>query len=289
MDFIDEEYGARLLLEFVEEHLEALLEVSTVLRAGQQGAQVEQVHDAVSDHLRHIGIHDALRQTLGDGGLAHARLADQERIVLAAATEDLDDALQFVFPTHQGIDGTCAGKIVQVAGESLQRALRLALASTLNTAMVLGTLPFIAFGYAMRDVIDHVDALDVLLLQQVDGRRLLLVENGHERIGAGHFLAAAGLNMEYRAAQNALEAQGHLRVPLSVAGGNERRRLFDMLAEGGAQAIKVGTHLDQHVVRGCVVEKCQEQMLHGQKLVAFRLRVLKRLGDGRVHVLAKHG
>ena len=47
---------------------------------------------------------DALRQALGDGGLAHARLADQHRVVLLAAREDLDDALDLVLAADDRVE-----------------------------------------------------------------------------------------------------------------------------------------------------------------------------------------
>ena len=39
---------------------------------------------------------DLLREPLDDGGLAHAGLADQHRVVLGAAGQDLDDALDLL-------------------------------------------------------------------------------------------------------------------------------------------------------------------------------------------------
>ena len=41
---------------------------------------------------------DALGQALGDGGLAHARLADEAGVVLLAAVQDLDDPLDLLSP-----------------------------------------------------------------------------------------------------------------------------------------------------------------------------------------------
>jgi hypothetical protein len=42
-------------------------------------------------------LHDGVRQALGDGGLAHARLAQQDGVVLGAARQDLDH------PVHLGV------------------------------------------------------------------------------------------------------------------------------------------------------------------------------------------
>src|SRR5881296_2491895 len=45
-----------------------------------------------------------LRETLDDRGLAHAGLANEDRVVLRAAREDLDDAPDLLVATDDGID-----------------------------------------------------------------------------------------------------------------------------------------------------------------------------------------
>ncbi len=47
----------------------------------------------VAQELGHLVLDDALGQPLDDRGLADAGLADQDRVVLLAPAEDLDDAL----------------------------------------------------------------------------------------------------------------------------------------------------------------------------------------------------
>ena len=56
-------------------------------------AHVECEHGRVLEHLRHFAVHDLARQALGDRGLADAGIADEERVVLLPAAEDLDGAL----------------------------------------------------------------------------------------------------------------------------------------------------------------------------------------------------
>ena len=48
--------------------------------------------------LGHVAAHDALRQALDDGRLAHAGLADQHRVVLGLARKDLDDPADLARP-----------------------------------------------------------------------------------------------------------------------------------------------------------------------------------------------
>ena len=52
----------------------------------------------VAEQLGDVAVDDQLGQALDDGGLADAGLAEQHRVVLGAAAEDLDDALDLVVP-----------------------------------------------------------------------------------------------------------------------------------------------------------------------------------------------
>ena len=54
--------------------------------------------------FRHVALDDALGQSFRDGGLADARIADIQRVVLGAAAEDLDGALDFQIAADQWID-----------------------------------------------------------------------------------------------------------------------------------------------------------------------------------------
>ena len=62
----------------------------------------------VLQHLRHVAFDDLARQALGDRRLADAGLADIERVVLGAAAQDLDGALDLVLAADQRIDPAIA-------------------------------------------------------------------------------------------------------------------------------------------------------------------------------------
>ena len=104
VDLVDEEDRAGLLLQLGDHALQALLEIAAVLGARDQRAHVERVDRAVGEHVRHLLLDDHARQALGDRGLADAGLADVQRVVLAAAAEDLDGALDFELAPDQRID-----------------------------------------------------------------------------------------------------------------------------------------------------------------------------------------
>ena len=121
VQLVDEENDVAALGDLLHHLLEALLELAAVLRARDQGREVERVDLLVLEQLRHLAVGDALREALDDGGLADARLADQHRVVLRAAREDLHDALDLGLATDDGVQLGLGGKLGQVAPELVEQ------------------------------------------------------------------------------------------------------------------------------------------------------------------------
>ena len=105
--------------------LQPLLEVAAIARAGQQRAHVERVDHRLLQHLGHLALDDLARQALGDRRLADAGLADIERVVLGAAAQHLDGALDLVLAADQRIDPALAGLLVEVDAIGGQRLVAL--------------------------------------------------------------------------------------------------------------------------------------------------------------------
>lgn len=55
------------------------------------------------DGFRDVAVGNLLREALCYGGLAHARLTDEARVVLGAAAEDLSHALNLLLPPHHRV------------------------------------------------------------------------------------------------------------------------------------------------------------------------------------------
>ena len=90
---VDEQDDVAALADLLHDLLQALLELAAVLAAGDERREVERVELLVLDGLGDLVARDALREALDDGGLADAGLADEHRVVLGAARQDLHDAL----------------------------------------------------------------------------------------------------------------------------------------------------------------------------------------------------
>ena len=98
------------------------------------------------------------------------------------------------------------GLLVEVDAIGVERVVA-ALLALLAALLLLGALhpPRLGaarrLGDAVRDVVDRVEAGHVLLLQEIDGVALALGEHRDQHVGAGHLLAARGLDVDRGALQ----------------------------------------------------------------------------------------
>jgi hypothetical protein len=138
VDLVDEDDDFLVVLELLQQALEALLELSAVLGPGHQERQVERENSAIGEQRRDVAVHDPRREALDDRRLAHSGLAQQERVVLGASAEDLDDSLDLFVPPDERIELALRGQQRQVprvladVGRVIRRGLGLELASPLH-------------------------------------------------------------------------------------------------------------------------------------------------------------
>ena len=114
VQLVDEQHRVVGVAQLLDDLLEPLLELAAVLGAGDEAADVQRQDALVEQRLRNVARDDALGQALGDGRLADARLADQRRVVLGAAAEDLDDALDLLLAADDRIDLAGANGVGEV-------------------------------------------------------------------------------------------------------------------------------------------------------------------------------
>ena len=109
VQFVDEQHRVGGTLDLVDHLLETFLELAAVLGAGHQRAHVQGQHAPVAQRFRHFAADDALGQTLHDGRLADAGFADEGRVVLGSAAENLDHPLDLVVPADHRVQLVGAG------------------------------------------------------------------------------------------------------------------------------------------------------------------------------------
>ena len=110
--------------DLLQHGLQPLLELTAVLRACEQGADVERPNTLALQPLGNVAGDDPLREALDDRGLADARVADQHRVVLRAPRQHLNDAPDLLVPADNGVELAGLGERGQVAAELLQRLVR---------------------------------------------------------------------------------------------------------------------------------------------------------------------
>ena len=137
VELVDEQDDVAALGDLLHHLLEALLELAAVLRAGDERRQVERVDLLALQQLGHVGVRDPLREALDDGGLADARLADQDRVVLRAAREDLHDPLDLGLAADDGVELALGGELREVAAELVEQLRGLLALALRRSALAL--------------------------------------------------------------------------------------------------------------------------------------------------------
>ena len=101
MHLVDDENNVALLADLFDESLHAAFKLTAKLRPRHQRREIQQVNLLIPELHGHVAVCDTLGKAFGDGGLADTRFADETGIVLLAAVEDLDHALQLLLaPDH---------------------------------------------------------------------------------------------------------------------------------------------------------------------------------------------
>ena len=117
MQLVDEDDDVGVVGQLLHDRLEALLELTAVLGAGDDQRDVERQNPLVRQEVRDVAVHDLLREPFDDGGLADARFADQDGVVLRPAAQHLLHALELVLPADQRIELVLHRRLGQIAAE----------------------------------------------------------------------------------------------------------------------------------------------------------------------------
>ena len=182
MELIDEQDDLAVrLLDLLEHGLQAVFKLAAVLGASHQRAHVQLDKVAVTQRAGHVAGHNTLGDALDDGGLAHARLANQYRIVLGTTRKNLNGAANLVGTANYRVELAGARKVADVAAVLLQR---------LELSLVLGRGNTIIAAQLLVDLLDAL-ARDTCIVEDAACISLILGER-HEQV-LGHHKGVAHL------------------------------------------------------------------------------------------------
>jgi hypothetical protein len=199
VQLVDEQDDRALgIADLLEHRLEPVLEFSPVLGTGDQGADVERDDAPVAQALRHVAGHDALGQPLGDRRLADPGLADEDRVVLGAPGQNLDDAADLVVAADDRIQlalGGGLGQVTPVLLERLKLVLRVLVGHPVRAAnLVQGLDERVAGGAAGAQRVAGPARMGRQGQEQVLGGDVLVAQLAHLVLGRAqdlHQLAGA--------------------------------------------------------------------------------------------------
>ena len=292
VDLVDKQDRVWVIFQLGDHRLQTFLEITAIARAGKQRAHVERVDRGALQHFRCFLGNDLARQAFRNRGFAHARIAHEKRVVLAAAAEHLHTTFYFVVTTDQWVHIALFGfriKVDTIFGERtffsffFRSATRRRLRFFFKVAGAGDRAAFTKgriLGDAVRDEVHRVIPRHVLRLQEVSGVRLAFRENRDKHVCAGHFRSARGLDVDGRPLNDSLECCGRNRFRAFDFGHKRRQIVVDEIVECLAQILEVNRTGLHHLGGVRLVDQRQKQMLQRGKLVAARIGNGQRCVDG---------
>src|SRR6266852_6120272 len=121
VSFVDEkDDGSGRRLDLFDEPLQTILKFSLDAGTGLEEREIERTDSYVFQRRGDIAGGYTQGKAFDDSGFADAGFAGENRIVLAAASEDIDDLANFVVAAEHGIDFSGAGVGGEIDGKLLQ-------------------------------------------------------------------------------------------------------------------------------------------------------------------------
>ena len=263
VNFVDKQNdSAFLLAQLIEHRLQTLLEFTAEFRPGNQCAHIQRQHALVAQTIGHFAVDDALSQAFDDGGLTHARLANQYRVVLGAALQHLDGAADFIVTTDHRIELAVFGPLGQVDGvfvQGLTRLFGIRVVYRLATAQVVHCV--------FQGLLAHT------LCQQQLAQFGVLIQGRQQHQLAGDELITLLLRQAVSLIEQARQILGQIHVARGVL---DFRQLIQLFAQGLTQARHIEADLHQ------------QRLERAALLLKQRLKQMHRL-DRRMVVAHRHG
>ena len=225
-------------------------------------------------------VRDALGEALDDGGLADAGLADEHRVVLRAAREDLHDPLDLGLAADDRVELAVGGELGQVAAELVEQ-LRGLLALALRAGGRAGALARAAALAATAGARQHADDLVADLLrvgveveQDARGDALVLAHEAEQDVLGADVVVPEAERLAQGQLQHLLRArrEGDLTGGDLLAGADDAHDLradaldgdVEALEHASCQALLLAQEAEQDVLGADVVVLERPRLLLGE-------------------------
>ena len=212
VQLVDEQDDVAALGDLLHHLLQALLELTAVLRAGHERGQVERVDLLVLERLRHLARVDALSEALDHGGLAHSGLADQDGVVLLPAREDLHDPLDLGLAPDHRVELALGGELGEVAAELVEQ-LRGLLALALLTGLARAALAAAGAGEHADDLVADLLGVGVEVEQDAGGDALVLAHEPEQDVLGADVVVTERERLAQRQLEHLLGARRERDLP----------------------------------------------------------------------------
>ena len=120
MNLVNEQHAVAGGLNLVNDLLEPLLKFAPVLGAGNQRAHIQRHQPLALQSIGNIAGGNLLRHRFHYGGLAHAGLAHQHRVVLGAPAQNLGDPFDFRAASDDRIQLAAQRRVGQINAQLVQ-------------------------------------------------------------------------------------------------------------------------------------------------------------------------
>ena len=214
MNLVDEQDDVVGLADLVDDLLDAVLELASILGAGDQGAHIERPDLLAAQHLGHRAVGGELRQALDHGGLANAGVTQDERVVLLATRKHLHHALGLAVAADDGVELAVDSELGEVAAIALEhRAILRGGRGRATRADAGVTQPLVRLlGDELLDgVADRVSG-DAHAGQRGAGHAAALAHDAKQEVLGGDVVLVAGDHLAIGALEHRLGARGERDV-----------------------------------------------------------------------------
>ena len=290
VDLVDEEDVILGALELLDDLLHTLLELSAVLGASHEGGQVKGPDLLAAQDVGHVAGGYELGQALDDGGLAHARVPQDEWVVLLAAGQDLHDALNLSVTADDRVELAVGGHLGEVAAVLLKHGGvvgggRLGLAAAHAHEDGAGGLALgrLLVGLVCGELVDGVAdgvARDAHGAQGVHGATVALGHDAQQQVLGGYVVLAMGHGLAVGVLQHALGA----RREGDMATGDRLGLALGEALDGGEGLVVGDLELGQRLCGNALplADEGQKQVLRAD----VHLAEVSGLVLGKAHDLA---